>query len=225
MMWKLLTVMAVLGLVVTAGSPSASAQSQITLGASAGTLTFTGEDSPTSIGLSLGTPCGSCIATQSGTPNGYYVITGSPTITLTETSAAGPTTNWSVAQSGGPLTFEFCSTPDCSGAGNKVYLSGTLSLDTLTQTGKNGQFNYNSVANLTVTGGTEAALWGSEAIGVLNLSFSSSTNLGSLLNNDNSVSGVKIGSGTIDPTPEPSSMLLFGTGLLACGVFLRRRLT
>jgi len=30
---------------------------------------------------------------------------------------------------------------------------------------------------------------------------------------------------TLANTPEPSSMLLFGTGLLACGVFLRRRLT
>jgi hypothetical protein len=35
---------------------------------------------------------------------------------------------------------------------------------------------------------------------------------------------VRIGSGTVDPTPEPSSMLLFGSGFLAFGAILRRRL-
>jgi len=230
-MRKLLTVIAVLGLVLTVGSTIARAQSPITLGASAASLTFTGggSGSPSTISLTLGTPCTTsksiCSANQSGTPSGFYDITGSPTITLTNTLNLPTVNQWTVAQSSA-LTFEFCSNAGCTGLSNTVYLSGTLELVNLTQTGTGGQFNYNSVANLTITGGTEAASWASgSAVATLYLDFGlTPVNLGSLLGTTNSVAGVKFGTGTIDPTPEPSSMLLFGSGLLAAGFILRRRL-
>jgi hypothetical protein len=221
-MWKLTIVVAVLCLSFTAGSTIANAQGTINLNGSASTLTFTGDGpgSPPTISLTLGALCpsGKCAANQSGGPSGFYDITGSPSITLTNVNPA----EWTVAQSA-PLTFSFCSTLDCAGLGNVTYLTGNLKLVDLLQGGNSGTFNYTGNANLTVTGGTLA--FTSQGIADLNITFLSVTNLTLLLGTTNSDGGVKISSGTIDPTPEPSSMLLFGTGFLLIGGILRRRLT
>jgi hypothetical protein len=37
------------------------------------------------------------------------------------------------------------------------------------------------------------------------------------------VASATVSSGQMAQTPEPASMLLFGSGLLACGAFIRRR--
>lgn len=229
-MRNLVTIMATLAVALTFGSTIASAQNTINLMSSASTLTFTGESSASTIGLTLGELCpshgqGLCRAEETGGPSGHYSITGSAAITLTLTnSAAG---QWSVSQAG-PLTFSFCSNVGCAGVGNIIYLSGDLRLEDIVQSpgAKQGAFNYTEQVNLTNLTGTLAASWGSGGIVDLNLKFTSHTNLESLLNQDSThkVGNVKIGNGTLDPTPEPGSMLLFGSGLLALGMILRRRL-
>jgi PEP-CTERM motif len=220
-MWKLIAVIAVLALAVTAGSTVANAQGVINLHGSASTLTFTGDGSgsPSTISFTLGAECpsGSCTAVQNGGPSGFYDITGSPSITLTNVN----TFEWTVAQSA-PLTFSFCSTVDCGGAGNVTYLTGTLELVDLLQGGNIGSYNYTGNANLTVTGGTLA--FTPQGIANINLQFKSLTDLSLLLDTTGSVPGVSISGGTIDPTPEPSTMLLFGSGLLLAGAIIRRRL-
>jgi hypothetical protein len=157
-----------------------------------------------------------------GGPSGHYDITGSPTITLNLTSLGAGT--WSVSQSTA-LTFSFCSTTDCAGVGNVTYLKGDLQLVNLVQTpgGETGTFNYTGTENLTMLSGTEASTFGSGGILTLDLQFSSTQNIESLLGNTNKIKNVRIGTGTVDPTPEPSSMLLFGSGFLAFGAMLRRR--
>jgi len=229
-MRNLVTTMATLVVALIFGSPIASAQNTINLMSSASTLTFAGESSASSIGLTLGALCpnqgqGLCKAEETGGPSGHYTITGSAAITLTLTnSAAG---QWSVSQTG-PLTFSFCSELGCAGVGNTIYLSGDLRLESLVQSpgAKQGTFNYAEQLNLTNLTGTLAASWGSGGTLDLNLRFTSHTNIESLLNEDSThkVRNVKIGGGTLDPTPEPGSMLLFGSGLLALGMVLRRRL-
>jgi hypothetical protein len=229
-MRNLVTAMATLAIALTFGPTIASAQNTINLMGSASTLTFTGESSASTIGLTLGTLCpnqgqGLCKAEETGGPSGHYSITGSAAITLTLTnSSAG---EWSVSQTG-PLTFSFCSNAGCAGVGNIIYLSGDLQLEDIVQSpgAKVGMFNYTEQVNLANLTGTLAASWGSGGIVDLNLKFASHTNIESLLNEDSThkVKNVKIGSGTLDPTPEPGSMLLFGSGLLALGMVLRRRL-
>ena len=123
------------------------------------------------------------------------------------------------------MTFCFTSGPACGGTN---FLSGTLQLTTVQQLPGStlGTFNYNSSANLTGLTGSLSGSWTAQGIVVLNLTFGSKVNLESLLsqNSTHKITGVKIGSGTVDPTPEPGSMVLFGTGLLALGGVLRRKL-
>jgi len=226
-MLKSVAVMAAIGIAFLAGSTTAKAQAPINLGVSAASLVFTGEGSSSNIGFAFGNVCpnGSpalCIANE-GATTGHYDITGSPTITLTLANLSAGT--WTASQTS-PLTFSFCSTTGCHGLGNVVYLTGNLQLVDLVQTpgGNTGTFNYTGTENLTDLSGTLASSFGSSGVLSLNLQFSSRKNIESLLNDTNKITGVRIGSGTVDPTPEPSSMLLFGSGFLAFGAILRRRL-
>ena len=211
-------------------STNVNAQNEINLNASASTLTFTGQSSPNSIGLTLGNLCPNrnslCTASFNGGPTQHYDIFVSAGTTITLTLMNAVTGLWSVSQSK-PLTFEFCSNIDCSGAGNVIFLEGSLQLVDLTQVpgAKTGFTNFEGVFNLTGLSGTLASSWTPTAVVSLNLKFKNLMNLESLLNKTSAhrIRTVKIGSGTVDPTPEPASMLLFGSGLLALGLILRRR--
>jgi len=112
-------------------------------------------------------------------------------------------------------------------------LIGVLTIQNLTVTGgSNGQINTTIVANFNITGGTYCAESGSTCgtgVGYGDAFITMSMSCGS----NNVTNGCKAGlesiniimpAGDLATTPEPSSMLLFGTGLLGCGVFLRRRL-
>ena len=224
---KSVAVLAAIGIAFLVGSTSARAQAPINLGVSAASLVFTGEGSSSTIGFKFGNVCpsgspGLCIANE-GATTGHYDITGTPTITLTSTNLSAGT--WTASQTG-PLTFSFCSLAGCHGVGNVVYLTGNLQLVDLVQTpgAKVGTFNYTGTENLTDLTGTLASSFGSSGALSLNLQFASTKNIELLLNDTNKITGVRIGSGTVDPTPEPSSMLLFGSGFLAFGAILRRRL-
>src|ERR1700684_2524586 len=221
---KSVAVLAAIGIAFLVGSTSARAQAPINLGVSAASLVFTGEGSSSTIGFAFGNVCpsgssGLCIANE-GATTGHYDITGSPTITLTSANLSAGT--WTASQTA-PLTFSFCSDAACHGVGNVVYLSGELQLVNVVQTpgAKTGTFNYTGTENLTDLTGTLASSFGSSGVLSLNLQFASTKNIELLLNDTNKITGVRIGSGTVDPTPEPSSMLLFGSGFLAFCVCFR----
>jgi hypothetical protein len=144
-----------------------------------------------------------------GTSAGKYTLVGGP-VALTETS---PTSNIYTASST-PLTLTLNSISGPAGT-----LTGHVTLVSFTQTHQSGTFNDTLVANVTVTSAT-----GSLASNSGNLILS--LNLGSPNAIDNLCGPTKItnGAGTLYLTPEPESLLLFGSGLLALGGSLRRRI-
>jgi len=102
-------------------------------------------------------------------------------------------------------------------------LKGSLSLVDLAQVFSTGMTNTSAVVNLTITGGTLASSYsGNTGIGRLTIDL---TGLG-FLPSLGAPRNTKLGTSTLDalPTPEPWSMLLFGTGLVLFGIVLRRRL-
>jgi len=214
-----------MGLLVSC--PSGYAQTNIALGGSLATISFTGVGNATQVTMALGSLCDAthCTATGSGIAfgdDGFYSLTGSPTITFTDVGG----NNWNVTQSA-PLSFCFSTLAGCGGT---VYLEGNLQLISFDQSsnGATGTFNTNHAPNLSLTGGTLESEFGSNPILDLLLNFQTSpqypnTLLTTLLNNTNTINGVSISSGTIDPTPEPATIALVGGGLLTLGTVLRRR--
>jgi len=223
--WAVFTAVGVTGLALSI--TSAYAQTNVGLGGSVSSLTFTGLGSGTQVGLSLGTLCDAshCPGTGSGSAfgdNGSYSITGSPTITLTYLG----NNDWNVTESA-PLTFCFSSGTGCGGT---VFLEGDLQLVSFDQSsnGNTGTFNADHMHNLTLTGGTLEGVFGPNPVLDLLLNFqtspeSSSSLLTTLLSNTDSIKGVAVSSGEVDPTPEPATIALVGGGLLAIGTVLRRR--
>jgi hypothetical protein len=143
-----------------------------------------------------------------GTSTGNYTFSGSAT--LTETA---PGSNTYLA-TGSPLTLTLSSTSGPAGT-----LSGTVDLVSFTQTATSGSFNNTLIANVTVTSAT-GSLGSSSGNLILSLNLGSSTEIDSL----GGTSTISNGAGTLYLTPEPTSMLLFGSGLLALGGALRKRL-
>jgi len=220
---RLLLSTALVGLMLGLASLPASADpTQITLGGTAaGSVIFTGDGSGNVL-IQLGSCTGgSC--TLSGTAFGTgaltsglapYEFTSTPgTISLAPTSTAGL---FAVTQTAS-IGFSY-------GTGGSL-LTGTLSLLTFTQTpggSSTGEFNTFAVANLVITGGSLSTLFPpGGAILTATMNFGPSpVDLATL---SGSTTSAKLASGQITPTPEPGSMLLLGSGLLAVGAFLRRR--
>jgi len=224
--WAMLLAVGVTGLVLS--SPSGYAQTNITLGGSLGTISFLGTGSATQVTMSFGTLCDATHCTADGTgaafgDNGFYAITGFPTITFTNVFSGGlPTNDWNVTQSA-PLSFCFSSSAGCGGT---VFLQGNLQLVSFDQSssGTTGTFNANHAQNLTLTGGTLEGIFGALPVADLLFNFQgSSVLLTTLLNTGNSINGISISSGQVDPTPEPATIALVGGGLLTVGTMLRRR--
>lgn len=222
-----LTIMAALAIAVVA--TNARAQNAINLNSDSGgtALTFTGNgagtDTMTVGGCVLGASCVTAGAESSGifgNNTGYYELDFSAASPITITSTGGG--NFSVAQNGNhPIAFQFNAAADMTGTN---FLSGNLQLVSLQQTANTltGSFNENLVANLTNLTGSLASLFGpAGAIGRINIEFTSSVDLATL-----GAGGATayISASDITPTPEPSSIALLGSGLLAVGGYLRRRL-
>jgi hypothetical protein len=99
-------------------------------------------------------------------------------------------------------------------------LTGTLQLTNLSQTP--GTTAAVAFAELTVTGGSLEPLMGSAGVMDVLIKFNTKTNLESLLGTNNSIKG-KVSSGQLTAAPEPSSILLLGSGLFVAGSMLRFR--
>jgi hypothetical protein len=109
-------------------------------------------------------------------------------------------------------------------------LSGVLSLISLDQFAKPlGQFNENLVANLNITSATgvlAAFFGGSQGAVTVQVDINGNTDLTALAGaGSGSTTGGFSGAEIFPaPTPEPSSLLLLGSGILSFGGFLRRRI-
>ena len=212
---------------LTLGSGIASAQTSIGLiGTSSGSITFTATGAGTggsnlsmsivgSCFLSLST-CISGSASGAGAllPSGFFFISGGP-LTLTSLS----TRSWQV--SGGTLTFAYNTMANGSGTN---LLRGTLDLVNMTQQGSpfaTAEFNTALVANLTgLTGTLSGVFTAAGAIANITIDISGPVDLSGL---STSATGNTIDHGSIRTTPEPGTLALVGSGLLALGGLLRRQ--
>ena len=191
-------------------SVTAHAQTTVDLFLGSGAITFT-----TTVNGSTATAAVSASGSAlSLLPGGTYdyTLSGGP-VTLTQTSPG----NYSASST--PLTLTLSGTGVTTGA-----LTGTVDLVSFQQATTVGTFNNAFVANVTVTSATGSLGEFSGNPGSLLLTFVLPNNMQiDDLGNGNSTKIVG-GVGFMGASPEPASMLLFGSGLLALGGVLRRRL-
>jgi hypothetical protein len=119
--------------------------------------------------------------------------------------------------------------------GATTYLKGNLQLLTLFQSPGTsaGAYNANGTANLTITGGTLASLFGSAPSMMIHIQFETLSHTipmdlarlfgpGTCVGRCLQTSAVLL-NGQVSPSPEPSSMLLIGSALVGCMAYYRRR--
>jgi hypothetical protein len=209
-MRKTLLGFVVLALCVAFSSLSAHAQTSVDLFIGPGAVSFTTIAEGSAATASFSATGFALSLSPIGTYN--YSLTGSP-VTLTQTTPG----NFTAAST--PLTLTLTGTGLTSGS-----LTATVDLMSFKQTGGVGIFNNSFVANVTVTSAS-GSLAGYSGIGgklILTLLLPNGASIDDL--GVGNSSGIFGGTGYMLPTPEPSSLLLFGTGLLALGGGLRRRL-
>lgn len=147
-----------------------------------------------------------------GSSTGVYTLTGGP-VTLTETSRHSN----SYTFSGAPLTLTLNSTN-----GPKGSLTGIVTLVSFAQTDKGRSFNDNVVADVAISSAS-GSLDGKSKTFVLSLDLGNRDPIGGHDGHWSNSGGDGSLCPTPSPTPEPASILLFGSGLLALGGALRRR--
>jgi len=233
-MRKILLALSVLTMLTIAVS-TATAQDQIDMAISAAnSLTFTSTGTPNSSGWTLSfTPnplTGQAFGVDALAPiTGYYFISDTGvTITGTNTSytpfLGGSTATWNISQNSA-LSFSICPTKAACGP-SIALLTGSLQLLNMSQTVITGAplstavFNSGLMANLTITGGSDASLITPQAQASITIDLPP-TNLATLPSGSK-LSGY-VSSGEILPTPEPVSMALVGSGLVLLGALVRRR--
>jgi hypothetical protein len=214
---KLSVVLFVLVLAVTFGSMNASAQTGIALSTSSTSgITFTPECGGN---LSLKTDVSGSAAGLGGLLGtfGFYALSGAPVVLTLGSSLSPLFADYSAS---GTLNFEI--TSKAGGMGTDL-LMGTLTMVDLVQIASSGVTNTSVGADMTITGGSLIGDYPGKT-GVSQLTI----NLAGLgfLPNLSAAMATKLGGATLDalPTPEPWSMLLYGSGLLVIGFVLRRRI-
>ena len=214
----LVAVLTMAVMVLAMSSTSAWADpTQITLGQAGANWTFQGNGSGSTTVTLTACKGATCRGKAFGSggfgfigSNVPYKLVSNGAMTVTETSSS------TFNVSGPAMTFML-------GTGGSL-LTGDLSLLDLLQAGKFGIVNYTGNANLVITSGSLASMFTS-AGGVLDLTlkFKSKNQLSSIFGTSGSLIG-HVTSGSLITTPEPSSMLLLGSGLVALGAMLRSRI-
>jgi len=212
-----LIILVLLALVVLSVGGQATAQTQITIGNStSGTITFSGAGTTT---VSFVGNCGyaNCVSgyaylgASAGTYN-MWITGNNPTLTAT-----GNPSLFAVNMNGGTLHFSFS-------LGSSSF-AGTITLTTL----KDGSLapQFLGSLNVTTATGVFAGVYspGQTVPFDLTISLPNGSAFVDQVNSGlaSSTSG-SISSGEIIPAPEPGTIALLGTGLLAIGGFLKRRL-
>jgi hypothetical protein len=205
-MRRLLMGTLILMLCVAFGAHVASAQTVVNINATSSAVTFTS----TSVTFHASGTASSSSPTGSYT----YTLTGGP---VTLTYEGGGT----YAPSSTPvLDFTLTGTGGTTGT-----LTGTVTLVDIEQstggTGRGVGVNTDFATNVTITSATGTMTQFLNNTGVLNLTLRLSS-VGAIFD----ISGSKtasITSGSLTPNPEPASMILFGSGLLALGAAIRRK--
>lgn len=192
------------------GPSAAKAQTAVTLNLTTSAATFTSGASDTA----TVTFSASGTATSTSPSGNYsYSLTGGP-VTLTESA---PNSDYYTA-SNTPLTLTLTGTGGTTGS-----LTGTVELVDFDQTNFLGVTDTVGTANVTVTSASGTlAQYASAGSGVLTLNLH--LTLKTAIDELSSPETARLNNGTMLPTPEPETMLLFGTGLFLVGAILRRRL-
>jgi hypothetical protein len=226
--------------ILTIGLPLAARADNVQvllLGGTTQTLTFQGTGNSNVDVLKLGTcASGICTWAEAGKGSissglnqleGYTGLwslstpySGNP-FNLTLTSGFGGNSNdWAISQEN-PLTFDW-GAQGCSGS--SCYLTGTLELTDILQSGQGGIFDLGLDANLTITGGSLANLVGPSGIYDYTVDFSSNKSLHQITD-DRTLTATGSSGEVLASTPEPESLVLLASGLctLLAGSFFRRR--
>lgn len=207
-MRRLTSIAMLLVLALTLGTVAANAQTQVTLGPSAsGSISFVGSGG--NVSINLGTS-GVLTGLSAQIPAGpdYYTMTQSGAISLAS--------NGSISQTN-PISFFYN-----NGTGGT--LTGNLQLVSFAQAGTLGLFNDSLMANLTGLGGTLAPQFfsvGPAGIASITIVVQNGQSVTNLFTSNGTVLA-HVSTGAIVPTPESSSVVLFGAGLLAIGLLWRR---
>ena len=225
-MAKTILSLTVVLLILFVGASSAGAQTSISFGnggSSSDQVTFIANSGGAALDLGTCTVVSSVDTCTLSGPN----VPGSGTYLFTTTEAGtadiqvgafiGSSLNRSVSMGGAATAFTFTSSSgNLSGSvvwdkvitDGQAILSGTLTISSSTLSGALGPGAVNSQVNIDITTVKGPDL----STTIFNAS-------------PGTTEGLALSSGEVAATPEPSSMLLFGSGLLMAGGILRRRLT
>lgn len=150
--------------------------------------------------------------------NGFYFLDGGP-VALTNVAADEiPGIFFAFYTASGTLNFEI--NPNSADTGTDILL-GTLTFVNLSQVGVTGLTDIFATVDMKVTGGTAQAAFHDKGIAKFIIDLSST---GYLPTASGPTTATFDPGSTFDVAPEPTSMLLFGSGLLAIAIMLRRQL-
>jgi hypothetical protein len=218
-------------LLLLVGAASASAQTQITFSNSSQNVSFQAT-SGTSMNVGLGCPSdgftGSCVLSGTayfGADVGSYSFTTAVGTPITASTSSPTQTVFPIDMHGNTTAFTWL-------AGDGDSLTGSVTWTTVSNGSTNPHFN-GTLSGVIATGDTAFTSVFSSSTAAFDLILNQlqcnhapagGCNLEALFTDTTAIGLAPVSGGQLtSTTPEPASMLLFGSGLLACGAFIRRR--